>query len=92
LSYHKVQPYSQLPTSPYLQTRAFPFPALSILDKSEEKKTNPRSFVSSTDRFPAKPRRFQKLISNSLALDQDLGRNFKYDFHPEEKLSLAFFD
>jgi hypothetical protein len=33
-----------------------------------------------------KPTKFQKLILNSV--DEEFGRSFKYDLHPEEKLAL----
>ena len=41
-----------------------------------------------------KPTKFEKMTSNSLdeEFELNIGRNFKYELHPEEKLSAAFLD
>ena len=99
-----IQFYGQFPTSQYFKTTTtnLPYSTSNNFGTPTSQNRLANNFLSTGSRLPtrlisenfAKPRRFQKLISNSL--DQDLeqvyGRSFKYELHPEEKLSLAFLD
>ena len=104
----QVQPYystyGQLPTNQYYQTTSSNLPYLTTKIFASLKSQNMfvNNFISTGSSLlmrilsgnVAKPRRFQRLISNSLDqyLEQELGRSFKYELHPEEKLSLAILD
>merc|ERR1739838_134951 len=96
----------QLPTSRFFSSNKHQLQILQPAEQQNSKLQNvftnpsiqtpeilsPKSVVKASIYFD--PQEFQKLTFNSLDEDfeLDFGRNFKYDLHPEEKLSLAFID
>merc|ERR1719483_228461 len=104
LSFKPFHLYGQLPTSQFFSSNK---KELQILQPSEQQYSKLRNvFTNPTQQTPdsfstnsivknrVQPQNFQKVTFNSLDedLELDFGRNFKYELHPEEKLSLSFLD